>query len=125
MLWRLKMTKQATIYHNPKCSKSRASLKILQDHNVEIKEIRYLEHPPSKETLKQLCALMSVSPLKIIRTGESLFKEIGLNSDDNKTDDEWLDILVQHPKLIERPIIQIDNQVVIGRPPENVRSLFA
>jgi len=117
------MTK-ATIYHNPKCSKSRASLKILQDHNVEIEEVRYLEQTPNKETLKQLCASMSVSPLSIIRTGEGLFKELGLSKEDIKTDDEWLDILVKHPKLIERPIIQIGDNVVIGRPPEIILTIL-
>jgi arsenate reductase len=117
------MTK-AIIYHNPVCSKSRCSLSILQDQNLEIEEIRYLEQTPSKETLKKLCHLMSVKPLEIIRTGETLFKELGLSSSDSKTDDEWLDILIQNPKLIERPIIQIGDKVVIGRPPENILKIL-
>ena len=118
------MTK-ATIYHNPVCSKSRASLEILKDQEgLEIEEVRYLEQTPSKATLKQLCALMSVSPLEIIRTGETLFKELGLRKTDQKTDDEWLDILVQHPKLIERPIVQIGDKVVMGRPPENILTIL-
>lgn len=117
------MTK-ATIYHNPACSKSRCSLNILQDQNIDIEEIRYLEQTPSKETLKNLCHLMSVQPLDIFRTGESLFKELGLSSSDIKTEDEWLDILVQNPKLIERPIIQIGDKVVLGRPPENILKIL-
>ncbi len=117
------MTK-AIIYHNPKCSKSRASLELLNAQNMEIEEVRYLEQTPSKETLKKLCHLMSVSPFNIIRTGETLFKELGLNKEDDKTNDEWLDILVQHPKLIERPIIQIGDKVVIGRPPEIILTIL-
>ncbi|MCF6345449.1 MAG: arsenate reductase (glutaredoxin) [Thiomicrorhabdus sp.] len=117
------MTK-AIIYHNPRCSKSRCSLEILKDKGVEIEEVHYLERTPSKATLKELCALMSVSPLKIIRTGETLFKELGLSKSDVKTDDEWLEILVTHPKLIERPIIKIGDKVVLGRPPENVLSIL-
>ncbi len=116
---------KATIYHNPVCSKSRASLEILKDQaGLEIEEVRYLEQTPSKETLKNLCTLMSVSPLEIIRTGEALFKALGLSKSDQKTDDEWLEILAQHPKLIERPIVQIGNQVVMGRPPENIFTIL-
>jgi len=118
------MTK-ATIYHNPRCSKSRSTLEILQNQaGLEIEEIRYLEQTPSKATLKQLCAQMSISPLEIIRSGETLFKELGLSKADLKTDDEWLEILIQNPKLIERPIVQINDQVVLGRPPENVLSIL-
>ncbi|VAW43890.1 Uncharacterized protein YfgD, not an arsenate reductase [hydrothermal vent metagenome] len=118
------MTK-ATIYHNPSCSKSRSSLDILQNQeDLEIEEVRYLEQTPSKETLKTLCASMSISPFEIIRTGEALFKELGLSKIDQKTDDEWLEILVSHPKLIERPIIQIGDKVVLGRPPEKILTIL-
>lgn len=117
------MTK-AIIYHNPRCSKSRGSLEILQQQKIDIKKIHYLEKPPSKATLKNLCQLMSISPLELIRTGEALFKELGLSASDAKTDDEWLDILVHHPKLIERPIVQIGDKVVLGRPPEKVLTIL-
>lgn len=117
------MTK-ATIYHNPRCSKSRSSLEILQNHDVDIEEIRYLEQIPTKEKLRELCRLMNLSPLEIVRTGENLFKELGLKKSDSKTDDEWLDILISHPKLIERPIVQIENKVVLGRPPENILKIL-
>jgi len=117
------MTK-ATIYHNPRCSKSRSSLQILQENGVEIEEVRYLDETPSKATLKSLCEMMGVKPFEIIRTGETLFKELGLKKSDSKTDDEWLDLLVSHPKLIERPIVQIGDQAVMGRPPENILKIL-
>ncbi len=113
------MTK-ATIYHNSRCSKSRSSLSLLEEKGVEIEEVRYLETPPSKETLAELCQMMNLKPKDIIRTGESLFKELGLNQSDEKSDDEWLEILVSNPLLIERPIIRVGDRAIIGRPPENI-----
>lgn len=120
------MTK-ATIYHNPRCSKSRQTLEILKTNNIEVEEIRYLDSPPSKATLKSLCKMMDINPKEIVRTGEALFKELGLAQFYKETslnDDEWLTLLTENPKLIERPIVQIGNQAVIGRPPENVLSLI-
>jgi len=119
-----KIMTKATIFHNPRCSKSRSALSILQEHNVEIEEIRYLETPPTKQTLESLCSMLCLKPFELIRTGEVLFKELGLNKHDLLSDDEWLAILVDHPKLIERPIIQVGNKAVIGRPPENVLNLI-
>lgn len=110
----------AIIYHNPRCSKSRNALSILNENSFDVTEIRYLETPPSHADLKELCQLMNMSPLEIVRTGESLFKELGLTKADNKTDDEWLHILVQNPKLIERPIVKIGDKAIMGRPPENI-----
>jgi len=117
------MTK-ATIYHNPRCSKSRSTLAILNENDIQVSEVRYLETPPSKEELSELCVLMSLKPFDIIRTGEAEFKTLGLTKADNRTDGEWLDILVQTPKLIERPIVKIGNKAIIGRPPENVLSII-
>ncbi len=118
------MTLQATIYHNPRCSKSRTTLKLLEENQVNVEEVRYLENPPSKQKLQQLCAMMDVKPFDIIRTGEALFKELGLTKKDQRTDDEWLEILANNPKLIERPIVQVGESAVMGRPPENVLSLI-
>lgn len=112
--------KSATIYHNPRCSKSRNALSILNENGFHITEVRYLETPPSSAELKELCKLMNKTPLEIVRTGESLFKELGLNKSDNKTDDEWLQVLAQNPKLIERPIVKIGDKAIMGRPPENI-----
>ena len=113
----------ATIYHNPKCSKSRSSLEILQGMPVEIEEVRYLDTPPTKALLQELCNLMGVKPLEITRTGEARFKELGLSKTDDRSDTEWLEILVANPILIERPIVRVGDKAVIGRPPENVLTL--
>jgi len=112
--------KSATIYHNPRCSKSRNALSILNENGFDVTEVRYLETPPSSTDLKELCKLMNKTPLEILRTGESLFKELELSKNDNKTDDEWLQVLAQNPKLIERPIVKIGDKAIMGRPPENV-----
>lgn len=115
------------IYHNPRCSKSRGALEILKSKftDDEIQEIRYLDNPPSKERLAEICSMLACRPFELIRTGEALFKELGLAKDDNKTDQEWLQILSENPKLIERPIIVYQNRAVIGRPPEKVNELIA
>jgi len=115
----------AVIYHNPRCSKSRGSLEILQEQGVEVEEVFYLETPPTKAKLSEICDLMSVKPFEIVRTGETLFNTLGLSKTDQKTDDEWLDILIENPLLIERPIIQIGHRAVIGRPPEAVLGLLS
>lgn len=114
----------ATIYHNPRCSKSRNSKALLEENGVDITEVRYLDTPPTKEKLAELCNLMNMAPLEIIRTGEALFKELGLTKADDRSDSEWLEIMIKNPKLIERPIVQVGNKVVIGRPPENVLSII-
>lgn len=110
------------IYHNPRCTKSRQTLKLIEDKGVEVEIIQYLKDNPTKEELKAVLAKLGVAPEKILRKGEQIFKD----NFKGKTfsDDEWLDILVANPKLIERPIVFDDKKAVIGRPPENVEELF-
>ncbi len=115
---------KATIYHNPRCSKSRETYTILEDAGLEIEEIRYLDNPPSVEELDQLCLAMNVEPLAITRTKEALFKELGLDKNDQRSREEWLKILVQNPRLIERPIVKIGEKVAMGRPPENIKAIL-
>lgn len=115
---------EVIIYHNPRCSKSRQSLALLEEKEVLIKQVRYLETPPSIEELDQLCTAMGVEPLEIIRTGEALFRELELTKKDKRPRNEWLTIMVENPKLIERPIVRHGDKVVMGRPPENIESLF-
>lgn len=117
------MTK-ATIYHNPRCSKSRNSLQLLTENGVDVDEVRYLDTPPNIDELSELCRLMGVKPVEIVRSGENLFKELGLSVKDSRSDNEWLEILVEHPQLLERPIVRVGNKAVMGRPPENVLSLL-
>lgn len=110
------------IYHNPRCSKSRQTLKLIEDKGIEVEIIQYLKENPTKEELKSVLEKLDLSPEKIIRKGEQIFKD----NFKGKTfsDAEWLDILVANPKLIERPIVFNESKAVIGRPPENVEDLF-
>ena len=116
--------KQARIYHNPMCSKSRGALTLLHANGYEVEEIRYLETPPSVEQLDQLCQLLNCQAIDIIRTNEVLFQAMGLNVNDDRDHQAWLEILSSHPKLIQRPIVVIDEQAVMARPPEEVTQLF-
>jgi len=114
----------AKIYHNPRCSKSRATLSVLQDHGIEIEVIQYLEMTPNPRELQELCRLLGVSPTAIVRSKESRFEELGLSMKDKRTEEEWCRILSENPMLIERPIVRIGDRAVIGRPPENVLKLL-
>ncbi len=113
-----------TIYHNPKCSKSRQTLALLQEHGIEPQIIEYLKTPPTVKTLASLCELLQKQPQAIIRTKEKCFHELGLTITDQKSPQQWLQILADNPILIERPIVVKGNKAVIGRPPENVLTLL-
>ncbi len=108
------------IFHNPRCSKSRETLQLLKDRGVQVDIVEYLDHPPSVDDLRAACAGLGLAPTAIIRAKESLFKELGLSLDDARSDEEWLQILHDNPKLIERPIVKVGEQYALGRPPENV-----
>ena len=112
------------ILHNPRCSKSRETLKLLQDRGVELAVVEYLQQPLSKAQLREICKLLGSKPLDIVRTKETLFTELGLSKDNGFSDDQWLDVLVQHPKLLERPIVVRKGRAALGRPPENVLALL-
>jgi arsenate reductase len=110
------------IYHNPRCSKSRETLKILEEANEEIEIIPYLETPPTKEALKNLLTLLGMDPINLIRTGESLWKE---NYKGKKlSPSQLLDIMIKNPRLIERPIVVKNGKAVLGRPPESVKEIL-
>lgn len=111
-----------TIWHNPKCSKSRTALEILQEKGVETEVVKYLESVPTKEMIKELLAKLNISARELMRTKEEVYKELGLKE---ITDEESLiDAMVANPKLIERPIVILDNKAIIGRPPEKILELF-
>ena len=112
------------IYHNPRCSKSRATLNILREHKVDVDVVEYLKTPPTIEALDAICTQLGIEPTALLRTKESLFKELGLSLSDDRSREAWLTLLVEHPRLLERPIVVIDGKVVIGRPPENVYQLI-
>lgn len=113
----------ATIFHNPRCSKSRQTLELLRERGVEPEVIEYLKDPPSKEELKKLVQALGISPRQLLRTREAPYAELGLG-DPGRTDDEILQAMVDHPILIERPIVRTDKGVRLGRPPENVLEIL-
>ena len=113
-----------TIYHNPNCSKSRKTLEILNCRGVGIKIIEYLKNPPNKDELQDILMKLKISPKDLIRFKDEKAKELGIAYENEFSFDYWISILVENPKLIERPIVVSDKGAVIGRPPENVLSLF-
>ncbi len=115
---------QYTIYHNPRCSKSRQTLALLTQNGIEPEVVEYLKTPPGEDALDEICAKLGKEPLEWMRTGEARFKELGLNKKDERSREEWLEILAGNPILIERPIVVCGDQAVLGRPPENALELL-
>lgn len=112
------------IYHNPRCSKSRATLALLQERGLEIPVIEYLKDPPTPDTLLAICQALQCSPLQLMRSKEPLFKELGLSKQDQRPLNEWCQLMHDHPSLIERPIVVYKGKAALGRPPENVLALL-
>lgn len=113
---------KARIYHNPRCSKSRATLALLESRGLDLEIVPYLENPPSKATLKSLLGKLGIEARDLIRAREAQFKESGLSLD--APADRLLDLMVKHPKLIERPIVEVGPKARIGRPPEQVLDII-
>lgn len=111
-----------TLYHNPRCSKSRAALERLRARGIEPIIIEYLRTPPDEATLRHLLRLLGVRAVDIARRGEAAWGETGLGPDSD--DDAVIAALLRHPILIERPIAVAGERAVIGRPPENIDSLL-
>lgn len=109
--------------HNPRCSKSRATLALLEDRGIEPEIILYLENPPTREELKSILDRLGKRPIELVRRGEAEFRELGLDSAD-VSDDQVLDAMVAHPRLIERPIVLAGDRAAIGRPPESVLDIL-
>jgi len=114
----------ALIYHNPRCSKSREALQLLIDNDVHVEIVDYQLEPPSIETLRELTTKLGQSAQSLLRFQEDIAAELQLSPDDDRSEDEWLTLLAQHPRLIERPIVVIGERAVLGRPPENVLALL-
>ncbi len=113
----------AKIYHNTRCSKSRATLAILEQNNVEFEVVNYLQNPPSASELRSILQDLGIGAHDLMRKGESAYKDLQL-SNKSLTEDELIEAMLNHPILIERPIVRTTNGVVIGRPPENVQSIL-
>ena len=111
------------IYHNARCSKSRATLAILEQNNVEFEIVNYLENPPSESELRSFLQDLGIGARDLMRKGESVYKDLHL-SNKSLTEDELIKVMLNHPILIERPIVRTAQGVVIGRPPENVQSIL-
>ena len=111
------------IYHNPRCSKSRQALAIIKSKTSKFEVIDYLKNPLTFKEIKLLLSQLNIKPLKLIRTQESIWKENYRDKEMNN--DEIINAIVNHPKLMERPIITTNKKTIIGRPPENVLDLFS
>lgn len=111
-----------TIYHNPLCSKSRATLELLRARGIEPTIIEYLKTPPTRDQLEKILGFLGIRAIDLARRKEAAWIEAGLNDDSD--DDAILDAMVDHPIIIERPIVVSSGAAAIGRPPENVNLLF-
>jgi len=111
-----------TIYHNPRCSKSRRTLEMLRENGVEPNIVEYLKTPPDKAALKKITNMLGLNAEQLVRKGEETFKQQFAGK--ALSEDQWLDALVKYPILIERPIVVKGTQAVLGRPPENVLDLL-
>lgn len=111
-----------TIYHNPRCSKSRATLALLREHGIEPQIVEYLVQPLTAASLKELLDRLGLKPEQLIRKGEEVFKSKYAGK--ALSDAQWIDAMIADPILIERPIVVKGARAVVGRPPENVLQLL-
>ena len=114
--------KNVKIWHNPRCSKSRNTLELLNEKGVEVEIVKYLDTPPNKEELKEMLKMLNISARELMRTKEDIYKELNLK--DENSEDKLIDAMVENPKLIERPIVIKDGKAAIGRPIENIIDLL-
>ncbi|KPZ68290.1 MULTISPECIES: arsenate reductase (glutaredoxin) [Shewanella] len=112
-----------TLYHNPRCSKSRQTLALLEENNASIQIVEYLKQAPTVEDIQQILSLLNLTPRELMRTKETEYKEQNL-ADSALTEAELIQAMVATPKLIERPIALANGKAAIGRPPENVLAIL-
>ncbi len=113
-----------TIYHNPRCSKSRQTLQLLRDKGVEPEVVEYLQTPPNVAEIARILSVLGLAPRELMRRKEAAYKDNGLD-DAGLSDDQLIAAMVAHPILIERPIVVAgDGRAVLGRPPENVLEIL-
>ena len=113
-----------TIYHNPRCSKSRQTLSLLEERGFTPEIVEYLKSPPDARALRRILKALGIGPRELLRTGEQEYKDLELG-DPDVTDAEIIEAMVKHPKLIERPIVVRDDEARIGRPPERVLEILS
>ncbi|MCW8879643.1 MAG: arsenate reductase (glutaredoxin) [Kangiellaceae bacterium] len=114
---------QYKIYHNPRCSKSRQTLEILNEKGVDVEIIEYLKTPPTAQELNKVISALGAEPQEVMRKKEAEYKEAGLDNA-SLSRAQQIDLMVANPKVIERPIVVKDDKAVVGRPPENVFDLI-
>ncbi|WP_430445968.1 MAG: arsenate reductase (glutaredoxin) [Pseudomonas piscis] len=112
-----------TLYHNPRCSKSRAALELLEQRGLAPTVVRYLETPLDAAQLRSLLGKLGIGARQLLRTGEDEYKELGL-ADTSLSEEELIAAIAQHPKLMERPVLEAGDKAIIGRPPENVLEIL-
>ena len=111
------------IYHNPRCSKSRQTLQLLQEKNIEVEIIEYLKTPPSEAELSDILKKLNIEPRALMRRNEAEYKVTGMNNPD-LNDADLIKGMVASPKLIERPIVLANDKAAIGRPPESILAIL-
>lgn len=114
---------QVTIYHNPRCSKSRQTLALVEEKGCETEIIKYLETPPTTEQLETLLGMLNLQPRELMRTKEDEYKALNL-ADESLTREQLIEAMINTPKLIERPIVVANGKARIGRPPESVLEIL-
>lgn len=114
---------ETIIYHNPRCSKSRQTLALIEERGITPVIIEYLKTPPTHQQLDSILRGLNLEPAELMRKGESQYKELGI-AEQNMSRDELISVMIENPKLIERPIVVAGDEIVIGRPPEAVLAIL-
>lgn len=117
------MSNAIKVYHNPRCSKSRQTMELLAEKDIQVETIEYLKTPPSKQELKQILSMLNLTPRQLMRTHETEYKDNNL-ADESLSQDQLIDAMLKFPKLIERPIVVCNGKAAIGRPPETVLEIL-
>lgn len=115
---------KTVIYHNKRCSKSRQTLALLGENGVDAEVIDYLEQPPSVAELERIVGLLGIRPSELVRFKEARASALGIKRGDDRSDREWIELLVANPILIERPIVVRGGKAALGRPPESVLEIL-
>lgn len=111
------------IYHNPLCSKSRQTLNLLKERDIDLETVLYLETPPDETELRSLLKMLGIGAKDLIRTSEQAYKDLNL-ADNSLSDDQLIHAMIESPKLIQRPIVVSNGKAAIGRPPEQVLAIL-
>src|ERR1044072_6179207 len=117
------MSDKITVYEKPTCTKCREMDKFLRESGVDFDKVNYYFEPLSEEKLRELIKKMGINPRELLRTSESIYRELGLSKQD-LSDDEIIALMVEHPDLMQRPIVERGDRAVLGRPTENVKPLL-